>query len=60
MQLAPKFLDLLLLFLDGLEQVKPMGNMFDPGFKLYDEPRPCPYKRCSCKEFSCLDEMMRR
>ncbi|HAZ09322.1 MAG TPA: hypothetical protein DCZ01_12575 [Elusimicrobia bacterium] len=36
---------------------KPMGNLFDEGFRLHDEPRPCPYERCSCLEFKYLDEL---
>jgi MoaA/NifB/PqqE/SkfB family radical SAM enzyme len=37
---------------------QPMGNLFDPAFRLYDAPRPCPYERCSCLEFKFLDEIM--
>ncbi|MBI3552386.1 MAG: radical SAM protein [Elusimicrobia bacterium] len=39
---------------------KPMGNIFDPGFRLDDAPKPCPYRQCSCKEFRYLDELMPR
>lgn len=39
--------------------LKPMGNIFDPEFRLDDAPKPCPYSRCSCKEFRYLDELMR-
>lgn len=37
---------------------KPMGNLFDPEFRLFDAPRPCPYEACSCLEFKFLDELM--
>ena len=35
----------------------PMGSIFDPAFKLFDSPRPCPYQRCMCLEFRYLDEI---
>lgn len=36
---------------------RPMGNLFDAGFRLHDAPKPCPYERCSCLEFKYLDEL---
>jgi MoaA/NifB/PqqE/SkfB family radical SAM enzyme len=38
---------------------KPLGNIFDPGFKLHASVRPCPYEHCSCQEFEYLEEVMR-
>ena len=37
---------------------QPMGNLFDPSFRLFDAPRPCPYAQCSCLEFKFLDEVL--
>ncbi len=39
---------------------RPMGNVFDPAFRLDEAPKPCPYAKCSCQEFRCLDEVMAR
>lgn len=35
----------------------PIGSIFDPAFRLFDIPKPCPYERCSCLEFKYLDEI---
>ena len=35
---------------------RPMGNIFDPDFKLYEAPEPCPADSCSCLEFRYLDK----
>jgi MoaA/NifB/PqqE/SkfB family radical SAM enzyme len=37
---------------------KPMGNLFDPGFRLYAAPQPCSYENCSCMEYKFLDEVL--
>ena len=39
---------------------RPLGSIFDPGFRLPAEPQPCPYESCSCSEFRFLDEVMGR
>ena len=40
--------------------LKPMGNIFDPEFRLAEAPQPCPYQHCSCNEFRYLDELLAR
>jgi len=35
---------------------KPLGSIFDRGFRLLATPQPCPYENCSCSEFRFLDE----
>jgi MoaA/NifB/PqqE/SkfB family radical SAM enzyme len=33
---------------------KPVGNLFDPEFRLWDRPAPCPFTHCSCQEYEYL------
>jgi MoaA/NifB/PqqE/SkfB family radical SAM enzyme len=35
---------------------RPLGNIFDPAFRLHTEPQNCPYEHCSCGEFYFLWE----
>jgi MoaA/NifB/PqqE/SkfB family radical SAM enzyme len=45
------------LYRCGQVEAGPIGNIFDPEFRLYDAPKPCPYQHCSCQEFRYLDEV---
>lgn len=33
-----------------------VGNIFNPEFKLWESPRPCPYESCPCNEWAFLLE----
>ena len=35
---------------------KPIGNLFDDNFKLFDEPMPCEAEVCPCDEYVWLVE----
>ncbi len=36
---------------------KPLGNLFDDRFGLFENAEPCPYDKCSCLEFKYIDEI---
>lgn len=37
---------------------RPMGNILDSGFALFEKPLPCQHENCSCQEFRYLDEIL--
>ena len=39
----------------GYGRLPPMGNLLDPGFRLWREPKPCEVTRCGC-EWRFLEE----
>lgn len=36
--------------------LKPIGNIFDPDFRLSPGPTPCPFQNCSCQEYVYISE----
>jgi MoaA/NifB/PqqE/SkfB family radical SAM enzyme len=47
------------LYRCGQAETDPIGSLFDPGFRFFDAPKPCPYQHCNCQEFKYLDELKR-
>lgn len=36
---------------------KPMGNLLDASFRLFDRPAACPFTHCSCQEYEYVAEL---